>query len=67
MTITSHWDGATLVSEGSRELSFGGGDITIEVRQVRSLSADGQTLTVEVTRTSPRGANTNTFVYTKAM
>ena len=67
MTITSHWDGATLVSEGSQELSFGGGGITIEVRQVRSLSADGQTLTVEVTRTTPRGAITNTLVYTKAI
>ncbi len=68
MTITSHWDGATLVSEGSQELSFGGGGgITIEVKEVRSLSEDGQTLTVEVTRTTPRGANTNTFVYTKAM
>ncbi len=68
MTITSHWDGATLVSEGNQELSFGGrGGITIEVREVRSLSADGQTLTVEVTRTTPRGANTNTLVYTKAM
>ncbi len=67
MTITSHWDGATLVSEGSQELSFGGGGITIEVREVRSLSEDGQTLTVEVTRTTPRGANTNTLVYTKAM
>ena len=67
MTITSHWDGATLVSEGSQELSFGDRGITIEVREVRSLSADGQTLTVEVTRTTPRGANTNTLVYTKAM
>ena len=67
MTITSHWDGATLVSEGSQELSFGGGGITIEVRQVHSLSPDGQTLTVEVTRTTPQGANTNTLVYTKAM
>ena len=67
-TITSHWDGATLVSEGSQELSFGGGGgITIEVKEVRSLSEDGQTLTVEVTRTTPRGANTNTLVYTKAM
>ena len=67
-TITSHWDGATLVSEGSQELSFGGGvGITIEVRELRSLSADGQTLTVEVTRTTPRGANVNTLVYTKAM
>ena len=68
MTITSHWDGATLVSEGSLELSFGGGGITIEVREVRSLSEDGQTLTVDVSRTIPRrGANTNTLVYTKAM
>ena len=68
MTITSHWDGAMLVSEGSQELSFGGGGgITIEVKEVRSLSEDGQTLTVEVTRTTPRGANTNTLVYTKAM
>ena len=66
-TITSHWDGAMLVSEGSQELSFGGGGITIEVKEVRSLSEDGQTLTVEVTRTTPRGANTNTLVYTKAM
>ena len=68
MTITSHWDGAMFVSEGSQELSFGGGGgITIEVKQVRSVSEDGQTLTVEVTRTTPRGANTNTLVYTKAM
>ena len=67
-TITSHWDGTTLVSEGSQELSFGGGGgITIEVREVRSLSEDGQTLTVEVTRMTPRGANTNTLVYAKEM
>lgn len=67
MTITSHWDGAMLVSEGSREVSFGGGGMTIETKEVRSLSADGQTLTVAVTRTTPQGANTNTFVYAKAM
>ncbi len=67
MTITSMWDGAMLVSEGSREVSFGGGGMTIETKEVRSLSADGQTLTVAVTRTTPQGANTNTLVYAKGM
>ena len=64
MTVRSRWDGSMLVTEGSHELEGGGS--SLQVREVLSLSADGRTLTFEVTTTTPSGDGTNTLVYRKA-
>ena len=50
MTVTSRWEGDMLVTEGSLA--------PMELKEVLSLSADGQALTVEVTTTAPGGDNT---------
>ena len=63
MTVRSRWDGSVLVTEGSHDLGDGG---SIGVREVLSLSADGQTLTLEVTTTTPSGNGTNSLVYRRA-
>ena len=63
MTVTSTWEGSRFVSEGRRDA--GPGNAIIGVREVRSLSDAGRTLTVEVTTTTPDGDQTNTLVYTR--
>jgi hypothetical protein len=64
VTMTTRWDGKTLVSEGM--LKAPNGDIT-PVREVVSLSADGKVLTMEVV-TTPVGQTekaSSTLVFTK--
>ena len=61
VTMTSKWDGKSLVSEGA--LKAPNGDTTT-VREVVSLGADGKTLTMEVA-TSGTAAGSSTLVYTK--
>lgn len=64
MIVTSRWEGDVLVTEGSKELAPDGP--SLGVREVLSLSADGQTLTLVVTTaTNPGGESTNTLVYRK--
>jgi hypothetical protein len=41
------------------------GEVSVSSREVWELSADGTTLTVNSERTSPRGTNSSTMVYTK--
>ncbi len=60
------WDGAALVTEGSQQLSTPRGDFSFDLIERRSLSDDGQTMTVESTRTMPFGDVTVTLVYTKS-
>jgi len=66
MTTTTVWAGTTLVTQGKATMSGPNGDSEISTREVRSLSADGKTMTVETTTTSPRGENTRKAVYLKS-
>ena len=63
MVSTSRWDGATLVTEGTMNLSTPRGDFSLDIVERRSLSDDGQTLTVESTRSAPFGDIVMTLVY----
>ncbi len=63
MPVTARWDGDHLISEGHRDAA--GSDVVIGVKEVHSLSDDGQTLTITQTTTKPNGETTNTLVYRK--
>ena len=51
VTVTSKWEGTSLVSEGAMKAANGD---TTTMREVLSLSADGKSLTMEVTTTAAR-------------
>ena len=57
----THWEGAKLVTESVMETPNG----TRETKEVRSLSADGRTMTVEVTSKGGFGEGTRKMVYNK--
>jgi hypothetical protein len=57
----THWDGAKLVTESVMETPNG----TRETKEVRSLSADGKTMTVETTSKGGFGEGTRKMVYNK--
>jgi hypothetical protein len=61
VTMSSKWDGKSLVSEGA--LKAPNGDTTT-VREVVTLGADSKTLTMEVT-TSGTASGSSRLVYTK--
>ena len=63
LTTTSRWDGNTVVTEGTQEISTPLRDISMQLTERRSLSPDGRTMTVESTRATPRGEITVTLVY----
>jgi len=65
-TTMSSWDGAALVTQGSRTMSTLRGAFTLETQERRTLSDDGQTMTVASTRTTPRGEIATTLVYRKS-
>jgi hypothetical protein len=48
----SHWDGAKLVTEGTRSVTTSQGDVSSSFKEVRSLEKDGAML-VEQTRQAP--------------
>ena len=56
----THWDGDKLVTEATRETPQG----TMETKETYSLSSDGKTLTVEMTRAGANGPGRK-LVYTK--
>ena len=57
----THWEAAKLVTESVMETPNG----TRETKEVRSLSADGKTMTVEVTSKGGFGEGTRKMVYNK--
>jgi hypothetical protein len=59
------WDGATLVLEHVRNMSGPNGDMQVTSKEVRSLSADGKTMTVVTTTQGPNGEMTRKMVYDK--
>ena len=67
LTVTASWDGTTLVTEGTQSIETGRGNFTLDITERRTLSSDGQTLTVETIRGTPRGNQEFRLVYRKAM
>lgn len=65
VTMTSRWEGRALVSEGTRESASGPSTIVTQVKERFTLSADGRTLTVEVSTTAGRESAASTLVYTR--
>lgn len=65
-TTRSEWDGATLITEGTMEMSTPRGDFSLEFIERRTLSDDAQRMTVESTRTIPRGEMTTRLVYARS-
>ena len=61
----STWDGATLVTAGSRTMTMQGNEVTMEMKEVRSLDADG-TMVVVTTTKSPMGERVRKAVFKKA-
>ena len=57
----THWEGTKLVTESVMETPNG----TRETKEVRSLSADGKTMTVEITSKGGFGEGTRKMVYNK--
>ena len=64
-TTMSSWNGTTLVTQGSAEISTPRGDFIIQTEERRTISDDGQTMTVESTRRTPRGNRQLVLVYQK--
>ena len=67
LTVTATWDGGTLVTEGTQSIETGRGNFTLDITERRTLSSDGQTLTIATTRGTPRGDQRFSLVYQKAM
>ena len=63
MTTPATWDGATLVIEGSMQISTPRGEFSIDTVSRHTLADDGQTLTQTSTRSTPRGDIDLTLVY----
>ena len=65
MKVSSQWQESTLVTEGHR---FGDDATAITgIKEVLALSDDGLALTLEVTTTTPSGAETNILVYERVL
>ena len=61
LTVTSGWEGRQFVAQGSQAAS--GDDSIVRLREVFTLSDDGDTLTIDVTAATPTGERTNSLVY----
>ena len=63
--LTGKWDAGKLVLSSSRTFSGQNGEITSTTKDTWSLSADGNTLTVDAESTSPRGTTSTQKVFAK--
>jgi hypothetical protein len=59
------WDGVALVTDMTRSMDTGRGNVDIKSREVRSLSDDRTTMTVRTTMDTPRGKQTMTVTYAR--
>jgi hypothetical protein len=59
------WDGASLVIESVSNVTGPNGDMQVTSKEVRSLSADGKTMTVVSTRQGQNGETTRKTVFDK--
>lgn len=62
MKSKAHWDGAKLVIETTRDMR----GMTMTSKEVRSLSADGKEMTVEIAISTPQGDRNQKQVFTKS-
>lgn len=62
---TSAWVDNAIVTKGKNTFKSPMGEVTVETTEVRSLSEDGKTMTVEMTTVSPRGTMKRRMVYEK--
>ncbi len=62
ITMTTRWEGQTLVSEGTRDSSSGP---STNVEETFALSADGQTLEVEISVSTADGTRSSTLRYSR--
>jgi hypothetical protein len=62
ITITSRWDGPSLVGEGTREFTA---LPVARVKEVLSASADGRTLTIEITTTTASVGSVSSLTYVR--
>jgi hypothetical protein len=65
MKSTSTWDGKQLVTAGSTTMQTPNGERTITIKEVRSLSDDGKTMTITTTTDSQMGSRTQKRVFDK--
>jgi hypothetical protein len=65
MKSTSTWDGDQLVTKGSSTFQGPNGEVTVSIHEIRSLSADGKTMTVSTTTDTPMGQRTQKRVFDK--
>ncbi|MEZ4587284.1 MAG: hypothetical protein R2909_12875 [Gemmatimonadales bacterium] len=65
--VVSHarLDAGSLLIDGSMTFEGPNGTMKIDSKEVRTLSADGKTMTVVITTTTPRGEMTRKLVYDK--
>jgi hypothetical protein len=66
MGSKTKWEGTKLISRSSSSISFNGQSMTLEAIEKRELSADGKTLTITNTISSPRGVDVIKLVFAKA-
>ena len=62
ITMLSTWTGRTIVSEGTVQAATGA---TTNVKESYTLSADGQTLTIDVTTSAGADTNHSTMTYVR--
>ena len=65
ITMTSRWDGAKLVSEGTRESSADTSASSTPVTEAFGLSDDGETLEVEITVSRDGATSASSLRYTR--
>lgn len=66
ITMTTRWDGRSLVSEGRQETMAGTTTVVKDVREVMAFAPDGRTLTIEITEKSPEQTSVSTLTYTRS-
>jgi hypothetical protein len=66
VTLKATFDGGKLNLSRSSTFSGPMGEMTMTTKETWELSADGKTLTVTTERTTPRGTDTTTRVFTKS-
>ena len=65
LVTSSSWDGPTLLTVGTMQMSTPRGEFSMDIIEQRSLSADGRTFTVQSVRMLPFGEVASTLVYRK--
>ncbi|MGH8475963.1 MAG: hypothetical protein ACRER2_09365, partial [Methylococcales bacterium] len=65
VTLKAKFDGGKLQFSRSSTFSSPMGEVTISTKETWGLGADGNTLTVNVERSTPRGNESATKVFTK--